>query len=555
MTKTGFIYRNSQARVWTLTAGLAFLSMLTFAQAELSPEWITRVSLGTGFASGISGIVVDPDGVSYITGTSTVSNSDITTSSIAPDGSIRWTKVYNSGGSNADQASGLTKSAGGILYVTGNTPGPNGFANLLILGYDANTGALLKTIKYSSGPGLSEFGSSIVTDAAGNIYVTGGTTGDGPDVLTVKFDANGVFQWKQVWDGAANAPFSLDSPVKILLDPNGDVVVAITGYAASLHADYVVVKYAPATGATIWEKSQGVSGDDFPADMEIDAAGDIYVTGTGIDFIDKYSTIKLRGSDGFLLWQVYDALGNDHSARALFLDGVGGVFITGSSDPEGDQSNFNDQFFTVKRNATTGALFWTHVYGQTCVGCFDVPTDVRVDSAGNVFVIGTTSSPPYSNEVILFVLDTTTGLEKNRGLVFNVGVEIPSTRELRFDAAFNIYNSGSISNANTGAIDMTVTKWASLVGGGGGITCGDVSAFQARCKNTTSGNRLQAQVTLSDTSHSGETVTVTLDGAPVILTINGNRARLSIKETTTGPHTFELTDPAGCFAPIVVECN
>ena len=42
--------------------------------------------------------------------------------------------------------------------------------------------------------------------------------------------------------------------------------------------------------------------------MEIDAAGDVYVTGIGIDFIDKFSTIKLRGSDGQLLWQFYDAL-------------------------------------------------------------------------------------------------------------------------------------------------------------------------------------------------------------------------------------------------------
>ena len=31
---------------------------------------------------------------------------------------------------------------------------------------------------------------------------------------------------------AAVAPFSNDSPVKVLLDPNGDVVVAITGYAS-----------------------------------------------------------------------------------------------------------------------------------------------------------------------------------------------------------------------------------------------------------------------------------------------------------------------------------
>ena len=141
----------------------------------------------------------------------------------------------------------------------------------------------------------------------------------------------------------------------------------------------------------------------------------------------------------------------------------GGVFVTGTSDPDGDVSNFNDDFFTVKRNAATGALLWTNVYGQPCKQCFDTPSDVRVDPEGHVFVVGRTSSPPYVNEVILLVLDTATGLETDRGIVFNVGSEIPSPGALRFDAAFNLYDGGGIYNADTGARDMSVTKWASLV--------------------------------------------------------------------------------------------
>ena len=143
-----------------MAAGLAFAGLDTVEiRAELSPEWVSRVPVGTSLTSGPAGIYVDPDGVSYITGISgPSSNTDITTVSFAPDGSTRWSKTFNSGGMNADQVRGITKSAGGIVYVVGNTPGPGSFANVLILGYDANTGALLKTIKFSSGPGLSEFG-------------------------------------------------------------------------------------------------------------------------------------------------------------------------------------------------------------------------------------------------------------------------------------------------------------------------------------------------------------------------------------------------------------
>ena len=179
---------------------------------------------------------------------------------------------------------------------------------------------------------------------------------------------------------------------------------------------------------------------------------------------------------------------------------------------------------------------------------------MRVDSEGHVFVVGVTSSPPYVNEVILLVLDTATGLETNRGIVFNVGSEIPSTGALRFDAAFNLYNGGGIYNADTGARDMSMTKWAALKVGGG-IPCEDLVSFQARCISGGGGNKLQAKLSLTDTSHSGEQVTITVDSNPFTVTINGNLAQLSINNPAPGQHTIVLTDPAGCFPPRMPSCQ
>ncbi len=205
----------------------------------------------------------------------------------------------------------------------------------------------------------------------------------------------------------------------------------------------------------LWEKSWGVTGDDFPADMEIDSRGRRLCHRHRDRFHRQVQHDQIARERWTIALAVLRRLGLDHSARGLFLDGVGGVFITGTSDPDGNDRNFNDQFFTVKRDAATGALLWTHAYGEPCVRCFDAPSDVRVDPEGHVFVVGRTSSPPFVNDVILFVLDTATGLETNRGLVFNVGSEIPTSGALRFDAAFNLYNGGGIYNADTGAEDMT----------------------------------------------------------------------------------------------------
>jgi hypothetical protein len=90
---------------------------------------------------------------------------------------------------------------------------------------------------------------------------------------------------------------------------------------------------------------------------------------------------------------------------------------------------------------------------------------------------------------------------------------------------------------------------------GGGIPCQDLRSFQVRCKSSGGGHTLQARLSLTDTSHSGEQVIFTVDGDPTPVTINGDRAQLSIKNSALGEHTVELTDPAGCFPLMMPSCN
>jgi hypothetical protein len=532
----------------------ALPTLATIGHAELTTEWVTRLPVGSSLSAGISAFTVDPAVVSYVTGISgSSSNTDITTAAIAPDGSLIWSQTFDGPEAWHDQSRGIAVS-NGIVYVTGNTPGPSFFSQVLVVTYNAVTGAPLNSFQYTSGPGTAEFGSGIVVDGLGNMFVGGGTVGDGSDAMVLKLDPAGQLIWKRTWDGPSSAPFSLDVLEKVMLDGNGDVVVLLHGVMSSLHPDYVVVKYDPLDGSTMWESNWGVTGGDFPRDMEIDAADDIYVTGIGIDLIDKYSTVKLSGGNGSVLWQEYDANGFDHAARGLALDGDGNVLVTGTSDPDGDNSNFNDQFFTVKRDGQTGALLWTHTYGDTCVGCFDAPADVAVDTAGNAFVSGSSSSAPFSGDVLLLALDNNTGLEVDRGSITGTGSEHAGSSFLRFDSAFNLYDGGGTNNFDTGSVEMSVAKWPSLAGGGNDIACGDVLRFQARCIAGGAGNRLQFRVTLTDGSHDGEPVTVTVDGEPFVLNVAGGRAQMSINGALPGAHTLELSDPVGCFPPVERTC-
>jgi hypothetical protein len=88
-----------------------------------------------------------------------------------------------------------------------------------------------------------------------------------------------------------------------------------------------------------------------------------------------------------------------------------------------------------------------------------------------------------------------------------------------------------------------------------GIACGDLVSFQAQCNHTVNGDKLQAKLTLTDTSHSGQRVTITVDGNPSTVRINGNKAQAQINNEPPGQHTVTLTNPAGCFPPVITNCQ
>lgn len=444
-------------------AALTFLSLPAFAQ--LTPEWIATLPVGTSLSSGIGDYVVDEAGIVYVTGTtgSGPFGLDVVTAAIGPNGSLLWQVTYDGPLHGFDLASGIARGPGGVLYVTGHTQGPDFFANVLLLKYAAATGALLDSVVWSSGPATSEYGGSVAVDALGGVYVAGGTAGDGTDALILKFDAACEMQWKRTWDGAAEEPYSLDSALRVRVDPDGDVIVLIHGVTGSNQPDFVVVKYAPATGATIWQASWGDNGGDTPRDMELDADGDIYITGTSSFFQSAlFSTIRLRGTDGTLLWNAHDFFANHAVARGLALDGLGGVYVTGTVDPDTDLSNDNDNIYTFKLGAADGVPVWTHLYGGSVKWQRDEPSDVVVDPAGHVFVGGYTNSPPYVADMITLVLDAKSGVEVDRHIIPGGPGLTAESGFLAFDADYNLLNGGGPVNPDTGGVAISLVKFTTL---------------------------------------------------------------------------------------------
>jgi hypothetical protein len=227
-------------------------------------------------------------------------------------------------------------------------------------------------------------------DGSGNVYVTGGSAGAGTgrDVLTIKYNSIGGQQWVQRYNGPVN---SEDAGESIAADNSGDVYV--TGYSRSGTAygteDYVTIKYN-ATGIQQWVQRYNGPGNylDVPEAIKI-SAGNIYVTGysTGSGTNNDFATIKYNSS-GVQQWVQRFSSPGSHSdeAASMTVDPSGSyIYVTGSTDGYGTSWDFA----TVKYNSS-GVQQWVKTYNGTG-NANDMTYSIASDGSGNCYVTGYTS--------------------------------------------------------------------------------------------------------------------------------------------------------------------
>ncbi len=283
---------------------------------------------------------------------------------------------------------------------------------------------------------------TVVTDATGNIYMTGSFTG------TADFDP-----------GAAT--------VNLVSAGNKDIF--ITKFDAS--------------GNFVWAKSIGGSGDDMGLSLAVDGTGNVYVTGVYIgtvDFDPSASVVNLGGSglhnsfiakfssSGSLVWA--DALtGSDAYSASLALDASSNVYVTGyfqltvDFDPSASTANLNSaglfDMFLVKYTSG-GVLVWAKSFGGTD---YELSNSITVDASDNIYITGYFGSttidfdPSAAVANLTKIGNTDMFIAKYDGAgsyiwAKNMGSATGSAnaRSIKTDASNNVYVSGIIS----GTVDL-----------------------------------------------------------------------------------------------------
>ncbi|HEV8256882.1 MAG TPA: hypothetical protein VGR42_07910, partial [Casimicrobiaceae bacterium] len=288
----------------------------------------------------------DASGNVYLTGTSVdASTTRAFTIKYDRNGAEKWRFL---GQASREASEGIAVDGSGNVYVSGTAVGGGcGNWSAVAAKYDPSGVQQWRTL--SGICNRDVFGASIAVDAALNVMVTGSVDfGGDSDYMTIKYSASGAELWRA---RATGTPTSHDEGLALVTDGAGNAYVTGTSDADG-NEDWLTIKYDTA-GVEQWRANEGVawtdalfaSGQEFSRQraMATDAQGSVYVTGYvepinhAVDFFNL-QTIKLD-SNGAELWRAAATTpGGDSLGHALAVDGTGSVYVTGRSGINNDLS-------------------------------------------------------------------------------------------------------------------------------------------------------------------------------------------------------------------------
>jgi len=377
-------------------------------------QWVRRYNGPGNEIDMASGLTVDLLGNVYVTGTSRDGSDDYATVKYDPSGVQQWVQRYNGPGNSFDGAVAITSDTPGNVYVTGGSSGSGSLEDYATIKYNPS-GVQQWAARYNGSDNLSDEATAITADDAGNIYVTGWSTGlsTSRDYATLKYNSAGLLQWVARYNGPGNLD---DQANAIDVDPAGNVYVTGRSAGNGTEQDWATVKY-DAQGVEQWVARYASTGTGFDEAKAIalDGLGSVYVA--GIAFETSYDCILVKYSeDGVLDWvRSYDGpAGAEDFANALAIDASGEIYVAGTSTGVG-----TGQDILAIRYDPFGNIVWETRYDEWS-SPDDAASSIAVDPDGTVWIAGTSSF--VNNQHI------STTLKYRQNTVTSVGVldQVPS---------------------------------------------------------------------------------------------------------------------------------
>jgi hypothetical protein len=384
------------------------------------PPWIGTKQLG--FAGKLTignSVATDANGNVYVAGdtgggldgNTLTGTYDVFVTKYDSSGVKQYTRQLGVAGQGTDGRSVAT-DANGNVYVAGYTDGGldgntlTGTQDAFVIKY--NSSGVKQYTRQLGVAGNDTYGFSVATDANGNVYVAGFTTGDldgntltqRQEAFVTKYDSSGVQQYNR----QLGVTGKITNGYSVATDANGNVYVAgdtfggLDGNTLTGTIDFFVTKYNSG-GVQLYTRQLGVAGQNtYGRSVATDANGNVYVAGYTDGGLDGNT---LTGTRDFFVTK-YDSSGVQQYTRQLGVagqgtdglsvatDATGNVYVTGDTAGglDGNTLTGTQDFFVTKYNSS-GVKQYTRqlgVAGQRTLG-----KSVATDATGNVYVTGDTA--------------------------------------------------------------------------------------------------------------------------------------------------------------------
>ena len=588
---------------------------------------------GSSLSNDVSrAIVEDSSGNVIVTGyTETIPQKDCVTLKYNSLGIVQWTKTLNGEGDNSDKPTSMISDSNGNIFVAGSVVEYGNDKDFALQKMDSNgntlwvktingtaagssdsaedvivdnTGTYIYVAGYTHNKGTAtdftiakynqlgtliwvnnyDYASetdralSIGLDTSGNVYVTGKSDSDpsnlitNDDILTVKYNSDGIFQWATRYNGAGNLS---DIGRVLKVTPAGNIYVAGKS-TNSTNSDYIILKYNT-SGVQQWVNLYNGGGNDDALQMEIDASENLYITGnsdnaslTNTDIV----TLKIN-SAGVQQWAKRLDGGNDDVAKAIKIDALGNVVVAGTSDTDNLSTTINNNITLVKYDNNSNQQ-WLNNYNGTA-NADDQASDIAIDNSNNIYLTGTTNG--VANYDYATIKYTPTGGLSNV-LIYNGtanGSDIP--KAIIYKDNF-VYVTGSSFGVNAQS-DFTTLRYSSSCSGipnTFALAANPLPKITTQPTNTILCNALGSQSVISvatnleipiyqwqfrvitTTSPNPIWITITSANAGAVYT-NYTTASLNITRATTllpatgSEYRVIVTNPCGIYTSVTAKLN
>lgn len=242
-------------------------------------------------------------------------------------------------------------------------------------------------------------------------------------------------QWETRYTSAGA---NTDRVADMVVDAAGNVYVTGSAYSAASGYDIVTRKYDN-TGAILWTQVFNGTGNglDYAYDLAVASNGNVVISGYSLVAGTNYDFVVIQYTNaGALDWQIYNGGTNFDEARAVTIDSNNDVIVVGGFQASATNTNYR----TLKLSGINGATIWTQDF-SSAGNNLDMAIDVVLDASNAVYVTGQSFNTGQDLNVRTLKYNSTGGApvwntQYNHNATLN-SYDTPS--DLVIDASGNVY--------------------------------------------------------------------------------------------------------------------